>query len=189
MRGFSEGDLVASETSAEIDPDSPFTRAGQYNLDPGATGVRIRHRRCHGGVRQGARPTAASCPGWAATRSCSPGRAVLRRLSGRRRQLTDQARRFPDRVSARGRSGSSVRRLPVWRARETSCSSACRVIDKRLKVGLEAGATRAPMASSTTSPRSIATLGDGRGADVVIDAAGASASLRSALDWVRPSGR
>jgi alcohol dehydrogenase/L-iditol 2-dehydrogenase len=34
----------------------------------------------------------------------------------------------------------------------------------------------------------LAGLGDGLGADVIVDATGASASLKSALDWVRPAG-
>ena len=34
MTSFAEGDWVVSETAAEIDPDSPQTRCGQYNLDP-----------------------------------------------------------------------------------------------------------------------------------------------------------
>ena len=38
VRGFAEGDRVVSETAAVLDLDSPFTRAGQYNLDPNRLG-------------------------------------------------------------------------------------------------------------------------------------------------------
>src|SRR5262245_18175114 len=38
VRGFPEGQLVASETAARVDPDSPLTRVGQYNLDPARRG-------------------------------------------------------------------------------------------------------------------------------------------------------
>ena len=38
VKGFAEGDLVASETAADIDANSPLTRIGQYNLDPGRRG-------------------------------------------------------------------------------------------------------------------------------------------------------
>ncbi len=38
MRNFREGDRVVSETAAVLDLDSPFTRAGQYNLDPNRLG-------------------------------------------------------------------------------------------------------------------------------------------------------
>jgi alcohol dehydrogenase/L-iditol 2-dehydrogenase len=57
----------------------------------------------------------------------------------------------------------------------------------RMATGLRAGATHA-----AESPEDVATLlaalGDGLGADVVIDAAGVSATLKSALAWVRPGG-
>src|SRR5207248_1203066 len=38
VRGFKPGDRVVSETAAVIDPDSPMTRRGQYNLDPARRG-------------------------------------------------------------------------------------------------------------------------------------------------------
>src|SRR3954471_9091199 len=38
VRRFREGDRVVSETAAVLDLDSPFTRAGQYNLDPNRLG-------------------------------------------------------------------------------------------------------------------------------------------------------
>src|SRR5688572_29673358 len=38
VRGFQEGELVACETAADINLDSPLTRAGQYNLDPARRG-------------------------------------------------------------------------------------------------------------------------------------------------------
>ena len=34
VKGWREGDRVASETAAEIDLDCPLTRRGMYNLDP-----------------------------------------------------------------------------------------------------------------------------------------------------------
>src|SRR6266478_6525119 len=38
VRGFNEGDRVASETAAVIDENSPFVHRGLYNLDPGRRG-------------------------------------------------------------------------------------------------------------------------------------------------------
>src|SRR5213080_1594848 len=38
VSGFARGDRVASETAAEVDPESPLTRAGQYNIDPARRG-------------------------------------------------------------------------------------------------------------------------------------------------------
>ena len=38
VTGWHEGDRVVSETAAIIDPDSPLTRRGLYNLDPSRKG-------------------------------------------------------------------------------------------------------------------------------------------------------
>src|ERR1700754_3397780 len=38
VKGWKEGDRVISETAAVVDPESPLTRQGLYNLDPGRRG-------------------------------------------------------------------------------------------------------------------------------------------------------
>ena len=38
VRGFAEGDRVVSETAAVINPASPYSRRGLYNLDPARLG-------------------------------------------------------------------------------------------------------------------------------------------------------
>ena len=38
VRGWNEGDRVVSETAAIINPQSPMTKAGLYNLDPDRKG-------------------------------------------------------------------------------------------------------------------------------------------------------
>src|SRR5680860_38874 len=38
VTGWKEGDRVVSETAAVVDPNSPFTRSGLYNLDPNRKG-------------------------------------------------------------------------------------------------------------------------------------------------------
>ena len=38
VKAFSESDRVTSETAAVIDPSSPFTRTGRYNIDPARKG-------------------------------------------------------------------------------------------------------------------------------------------------------
>ena len=58
----------------------------------------------------------------------------------------------------------------------------------RMETGLAAGATHAVDVQTQDVKEVLRRLGDGRGADVVIDAAGVSASLKSALEWVRPGG-
>ncbi len=53
VTGWHEGDRVVSETAAIIDPDSPLTRRGLYNLDPSRKGFGY-------GVKRIGRPTALS---------------------------------------------------------------------------------------------------------------------------------
>jgi alcohol dehydrogenase/L-iditol 2-dehydrogenase len=58
----------------------------------------------------------------------------------------------------------------------------------RMAVGLQAGATHAAESSEAVTTL-LQDMPDGLGADVVIDAAGVSASLEAALAWVRPGGQ
>jgi alcohol dehydrogenase/L-iditol 2-dehydrogenase len=58
----------------------------------------------------------------------------------------------------------------------------------RMEIGLKAGCTHAVDVQTQDMAALLKGLGDGLGADVIIDSAGASASLKSALDWVRPAG-
>jgi len=58
----------------------------------------------------------------------------------------------------------------------------------RMEIGLKAGATHAVDTQTQDMKKLLAGLGDGLGADVIIDSTGASVSLKNALDWVRPAG-
>ena len=78
VRGFREGDRVASETAARI--------CGQLSLLPqrriqplsGAARFRLRHRRCHGGFRKSARALPASPSGFGLLRKSGPYGTLLR---------------------------------------------------------------------------------------------------------------
>jgi L-iditol 2-dehydrogenase len=59
----------------------------------------------------------------------------------------------------------------------------------RLDLGLTMGATDAFDTQAHDVSAALREIGDGQGADVVIDAAGASAALKDALAWVRPGGQ
>lgn len=59
----------------------------------------------------------------------------------------------------------------------------------RLEAALELGATHAVNLQETDLKDLVLSLGDGLGAHLVVDAAGASAALKSALDIVRPGGQ
>ncbi len=187
VRGFSEGDWVASETAAEIDPDSPLTRSGRYNLDPRRRGfgydldgamaqyvrvpARCLHRIPKGVPKEVAAMTEPCCVAYQAVvvnSNVRPGDLVAVIGPGPIGLLCAQM--------ARLHGAGKVVLAGVTR-------------DKgRLEVGLKAGATHAVDVQTGDAAKLIADLGDGLGADLVVDAAGVSASLQSALDWVRPGG-
>jgi alcohol dehydrogenase/L-iditol 2-dehydrogenase len=60
---------------------------------------------------------------------------------------------------------------------------------KRLEIAKQIGATRVLGAHGESAAEEIKNSGDGYGVDVVIDAAGVSASLKLALEIVRPGGQ
>jgi alcohol dehydrogenase/L-iditol 2-dehydrogenase len=187
VTAFREGDFVVSETAAEIDEDSPQARAGLYNLDP--------HRRGFGAARDGAMaryvrvpvrclhrvpaglpPEVAAC----AEPCCVAYNAVV-----------GNARVRPgDTVVVIGPGPIGLLSAQMARL----CGASAVVIagttrDRpRLEIGKAAGATHAVDVETEDMMMILRGLGDGGGADVVIDAAGVSASLASALEWVRPAG-
>jgi alcohol dehydrogenase/L-iditol 2-dehydrogenase len=187
VKGWSEGDLVASETAAEIDGACPLVRTGQYNLDPSRKGfgydihgamseyvkvpARLLHRVPKNVPAEVAAMTEPCCVAFQATV-----------------------------VNARVRPGDVVvvigpGPIGLLCATMARLSGAGRVVlagtgrDRgRMETGLKAGATHAADVTTQDVGAMVRDLGDGLGADVVIDAAGVSASLKSALDWVRPGG-
>jgi len=186
--GFAEGDLVAAETAARVDPDSPLTRTGRYNLDPARQGfgyqvdgamaayvkvpARLLHRVPDGVPAEVAALTEPCCVAYQATvvnARVRPGDLVVVLGPGPIGLLCASLARLSGagRVVLVGTAGDAA----------------------RLRVGLSAGATHAVDASGEDVGALLAGLGDGLGADVVIDAAGVSASLASALAWVRPAGQ
>jgi alcohol dehydrogenase/L-iditol 2-dehydrogenase len=186
--GFAPGDRVVSETAAEIDPDSPQTRCGQYNLDP--------RRRGFGYGLDGAMARYVKVPA-----------RCLHRLSA---QVPFEVAALTEPccvayqavvVNSRVRPGDVVAVIgpgPIGLlcAAVARLCGAARVVlagitrDRpRLDLGLRMGATDAFDVQAEDVAQAICAMGDGQGADVVIDAAGVSASLRDALAWVRPAGQ
>jgi alcohol dehydrogenase/L-iditol 2-dehydrogenase len=188
VKAFREGDRVASETAADIDLDSPMTRRGMYNLDPARRGfgydihgamaeyvkvpARLLHRIPENVSFEVAAMTEPCCVAFQATvvnAQIRPGDTVI--------------------VIGPGPIG-------LLSATMAKLSGAGRVIlagttrdQGRMETGLRAGATHAVDVQTQDMMKLLSGMGDGLGADVIVDSTGASISLKSALDWVRPAGQ
>jgi alcohol dehydrogenase/L-iditol 2-dehydrogenase len=181
VQGWSEGDRVVSETAAVIDPNSPLTREGLYNLEPsrkgfgyGVNGAMTRF------VRVPARclhrvPDGLAMEQAALTEPCCVAfNAVI-----------NNARVRPgDRVVVLGPGPIGI--LCAAMARLAGAQVALVGLDRarvRLEVAKVYGCdVIVGDASAWAKER------DGLGVDGVIDAAGASAALKTAMELVRPNG-
>ncbi|CAN5393135.1 zinc-binding dehydrogenase [soil metagenome] len=182
VTGWQEGDRVVSETAAVIDPDSPLTRQGLYNLDPsrkgfgyGVDGAMTRY------VRVPARclhhvPDSLPIAIAALTEPCCVAYNAV----------VQNARISPgDRVVVLGPGTIGI-----------LCAAVARLCGAEVAIsGLEADRHRLDIAARAYgceaivgNPATWARSRDGLGADGVVDAAGVSATLRVALDIVRPAG-
>lgn len=181
VRGWSEGDRVVSETAAVIDPNSPLTREGLYNLDP--------TRRGFGYGVDGAMTRFVRVPARCLHR-------VPEKLPMEIAALTEPCCVAFNAVinNARVRPGDRVAVLgpgPIG----ILCAAVARLAGAEVAlVGLERDRTRLDTARRYGCEAIIgdaaewARARDGLGADGVIDAAGASAALKTALELVRPNG-
>jgi L-iditol 2-dehydrogenase len=184
VRGFAPGDRVACETHAIIDLDSPLTRAGLYQLDPG--------RRGYGATVDGAMRA----------RMPVPARILHHLPEGlapEHAALTEPCAVAYNAVAV----GSDIKpgdRVVVLGPGPIGllCAAVARLRGAEVAVaGLEQDARRLEVAAAYGCERFISdsdALGewararDGAGADGIVDASGHSAALRRALDLVRPAG-
>jgi alcohol dehydrogenase/L-iditol 2-dehydrogenase len=179
--GWREGDRVVSETAAIIDERSPMSRRGLYNLDPARKGfgygvdgamtrfVRVPARILHAVPEE--LPFERAC----LTEPCCVAYSAVVR----------NARIEPgDRVVVLG--PGTIGALCAAMARLCGAEVALVGLEsdrKRLEIGRRYGC-EAIVGDATDWARSR----DGLGCDGVIDAAGATATLKIALDLVRPAG-
>jgi alcohol dehydrogenase/L-iditol 2-dehydrogenase len=181
VTGWSEGDRVVSETAAVIDPNSPLTRQGLYNLDP--------TRRGYGAAVDGAMRRFVPVPA-----------RILHRLpdnlSFEKAALTEPCCVAYNAVVNNGRIKPGDRVLVIGPGPIGLLSAAVARLSGAIVAiaGLERDRTRLNIAQQygctalTGGLADWAKQGDGLGVDGVIDAAGVSATLQMALDLVRPAG-
>ena len=175
LKGWQEGDRVVSETAAVIDTNNPLSRAGKYNLDPtrkgfgyGVDGAMTRYVRVPAGLAIEHAALTEPC--------CVAYNAVLH-----------NARILPgDRVIVLGPGPIGI--LCAAMARLAGAEVALVGLERdrhRLDIAKAYGCTTL-MGNEEAVAWSLAR--DGLGVDGVVDAAGASAALKLALDLVRPAG-
>lgn len=182
VEGWKEGDRVVSETAAIIDQNNPMSRRGLYNLDPtrkgfgyGVNGAMTKYVRVPSRILH-AVPDSLPFEHACLTEPCCVAyNAVVR-----------NARIEPgDRVVVLGPGTIGI-----------LCAAMARLCGAEVAlIGLEADRQRLEIAETNYGVEGIvgdalpwALHRDGLGCDGVIDAAGASATLKIALDIVRPAG-
>ena len=182
VTGWKEGDRVVSETAAVIDPNNPMSRQGLYNLDPtrkgfgyGVDGAMTRY------VRVPAR-----CLHQVPTQLAFEQACLTEPCCVAYNSVVENSRVKPgDRVIVIGPGTIGI----LCAAMAKLCGAEVAV------VGLETDGNRLNIAMHYGCETIIgdanewAKKRDGLGADFVIDAAGASATLKMAMQWVRPNGQ
>jgi L-iditol 2-dehydrogenase len=187
VKGFREGDRVVSETAAKICGECLLCRSGKYNLCPNRSGF--------GSGTDGAMANYVRVPG-----RCL--HHIPDVLPFDRAALTEPCCVAYNAVAVKSpiRPGDSVVVMgpgPIG----LLCAEMARIAgagalivggtkqdSARLDIARALGATGTVDVQSANIMEYIRAIGDGLGADVVIDAAGASAALQTALDIVRPGG-
>ncbi len=177
---WKEGDRIASETAAVVDPNNPMTRRGFYNLDPtrkgfgyGVDGAMTRFARVPARCLHRV-PDALSLDHAALTEPCCVAYNAV----------VENSRIAPgDRVLVIGPGTIGILCAAMAKLRGGDVAV----------VGLESDAARFDVAhgygcTALTDAADWARQRDGLGADVIIDAAGVSATLKMAIDLVRPAG-
>ncbi|MFP5208245.1 MAG: zinc-binding dehydrogenase [Acidobacteriota bacterium] len=187
VTGFKEGDRVVSETAAHLPPDSPLMRRGLYNLEPKRLGFGY-------GVN-GAMAPFVKVP--ARCLHHVPAALPLEKAA-----LTEPCCVAYNAVCVHShiRPGDTVAVIgpgPIGLlcAAMAKLSGAGHLIvigtaadAKRLAVAQQMGADTTLGAQGEDVAEWVRSFGDGYGLDLVIDAAGVSASLKLALEVVRPAG-
>lgn len=188
VTGFQLGDRVVSETAAMLPQDSAFIRRGLYNLDPKRLGfgygvngamapfvkvpVRCLHRV----------PDALPLEKAALTEPCCVAYNAV---------CVNSHVRPGDTVAVIGPGPIGL----LCAAMAKLCGAGHLLVigipadAKRLEVARRMGADTILGAHNENVAEWVKNFGDGYGVDLVVDAAGVSASLKLALDIIRPAGQ
>jgi L-iditol 2-dehydrogenase len=188
VRGFKEGDRVVSETAASICGQCLYCRTGEYNLCPHRSGfgygtngamaefVRVPERCLHhipdSLPFERAALTEPCCVGFNAVAVKShirPGDIVV--------------------VLGPGPIGLLAAEMARLSGAGTLIVSGMSQDESRLDAARALGVTQAVNCEATDLLELIRGLGDGLGADLVVDATGTSMALKPALEIVRPGGQ
>ncbi len=181
VTNFRIGQRVVSETAAVIDPDSPLSRQGLYNLDPNRKGFGYGvDGAMTGFVRVPARclhhvPEGLSLEKAALTEPCCVAYNAV---------AMNANIKPGDRIAVLGPGPIGLLCAAVARLQGAEVAVAGLERDRsRLQVATQFGCT--PLVDGLED---WARAADGLGADGVVDAVGISAALKTALDVVRPGG-
>ena len=184
VSGWSEGDRVVSETAAIINNDNPLTRRGLYNLDPdrkgfgyGVNGAMTKH------VRVPARclhhvPKNLELNHACLTEPCCVAYSAV--VANTRMEPGDRVL-----VIGPGTIGILCAAVAAIRGAEVAILG---LESDRNRLDIAAQSYGCTTLTNSKEAENWAKERDGMGADVVIDAAGVSPTLKLSLELVRPAG-
>lgn len=186
--GFQPGDRVACETAAEVCGQCGYCLSGEYNLCP--------QRKGYGALADGA-----------FTRFVAARPQILHRIpanvSDEHAALTEPicvaynalvektAMKPGDVVVIQGPGPIGIMALQIARLRGAGklIMLGTDVDEHRLEVAAQLGADHTLNIQREDATALLASIGDGCGADLVVDCSGVSSALKQSLDLVRPNGR
>ncbi len=182
VQGWKEGDRVVSETAAIVDLNNPMSRRGLYNLDPTRKGFGYG---VHGAMTKFVK-VPARCLHRVPDRLAFEQACLTEPCCVAYNAVVENAHIKPgDRVVVLGPGTIGI-----------LCTAVAKLCGAEVAVvGLAADAARLAISKKygceviTGDASSWAKERDGLGADCIIDAAGSSATLKIALDLVRPAGQ
>lgn len=188
VEGWEVGDRVACETAAEVDGTCAYCRTGRYNLCPNRLGF--------GYGTDGAAATFVvarqallhSIPenvSWEEAALAEPS-------SGSLNAVLEQSSPRPGDVAVVIGPGTMGLLCVALLAAAGVSELVIVGLERdaaRLELAREFGATHLVMNDREGAVEVVRSVGDGLGADLVIDAAGVSATLKTAVDAVRPAGQ